>query len=332
MSEGDVLWRQEKTASKASAGEIVIASVAFAAALSAFVAREPLLVSGASGPPAVAILVVLVGGFLAFSLPSVPRTLRDLVPHDLARLCLGPVVVFLTVLFYSMVAGLAVGLRAVWYGMYLALPVLALSQTPSRRNRWLVRNLVAIAVLWLPIEFGVLPALPAPVPNGYNSARLVGLVAALYLFLVARPLSGIGYHWRVKARDVGIAAIAFAVYAPFAVTLGVVTGFLHWSAHTSLTDVLATPLVVYLATALPEELLFRGLLQNVLARSFGSGIGLATASVIFGLAHLPDPRYVVLATLAGLAYGFTYQRTGKITASAITHALVDSVWVLLLHV
>jgi hypothetical protein len=42
---------------------------------------------------------------------------------------------------------------------------------------------------------------------------------------------------------------------------------------------------------------------------------------------LPDWRYVVLATIAGLAYGLVYQRTQRITASAITHALVDGMWV-----
>jgi len=54
-------------------------------------------------------------------------------------------------------------------------------------------------------------------------------------------------------------------------------------------------------------------------------------AVIFGLAHLPDPRYVALATLAGVTYGWVYLRTGKITASAVTHALVDAVWVVLLR-
>jgi membrane protease YdiL (CAAX protease family) len=30
--------------------------------------------------------------------------------------------------------------------------------------------------------------------------------------------------------------------------------------------------------------------------------------------------------VAGLAYGTVYNRTGKVTAAAITHALVDIVW------
>ncbi|HEU4925821.1 MAG TPA: CPBP family intramembrane glutamic endopeptidase [Vicinamibacterales bacterium] len=47
--------------------------------------------------------------------------------------------------------------------------------------------------------------------------------------------------------------------------------------------------------------------------------------------NLPDARYVLLATLAGVAYGWVYQVTRRITASAVTHALVDWMWVLLLR-
>ena len=94
---------------------------------------------------------------------------------------------------------------------------------------------------------------------------------------------------------------------------------------------LGRPLIIYLVTGVPEEFLFRGLLQNVLTGWLGARPGLAIAAVVFGLAHLPDPRYVLLAAIAGVAYGLVYQRTQRITASAITHALVDATWVALLR-
>jgi len=52
-----------------------------------------------------------------------------------------------------------------------------------------------------------------------------------------------------------------------------------------------------------------------LTQRTASELGLAIGSVIFGLSHLPDPRYAVLATIAGVAYGWVYLRTGKVTAS-----------------
>ena len=97
----------------------------------------------------------------------------------------------------------------------------------------------------------------------------------------------------------------------------------------------------YLFTALPEELLFRGIIQNQInLRLRREWLSLALAAVIFGLSHLnnsslnhapPNWAYAGMATLAGLAYGYTWRRTGKITASAVVHATVNFVWGILLQ-
>jgi membrane protease YdiL (CAAX protease family) len=79
--------------------------------------------------------------------------------------------------------------------------------------------------------------------------------------------------------------------------------------------------------------LFRGFIQTMLVRLTGRPIlGLVAASLVFGVAHLdngphaPDWRYGILATLAGLAYGWVYHRTRRILAPAIAHTLVDLTW------
>jgi uncharacterized protein len=193
------------------------------------------------------------------------------------------------------------------------------------------RELVAAVVLGSAIKFHLLPRLPVPAPRGYDASRLVGLVAGLYLFVVARPLPGVGYVWAIRARDAGAAVLAFLAFAVVALPIGFATGFLVWHPQPSVANALERPLLIYLVTAVPEEFLFRGLIQNLLAGWLGERAGLAIASVVFGLSHLPDPRYALLATLAGLAYGWVYVRTGTITASAVTHALVDAAWVTMLR-
>lgn len=59
------------------------------------------------------------------------------------------------------------------------------------------------------------------------------------------------------------------------------------------------------------------------------------ASTIFGLAHLnntsagfsiPNWAYALMATMAGVAYGWVWVRTSKVTASALTHMLVNLIW------
>jgi membrane protease YdiL (CAAX protease family) len=40
----------------------------------------------------------------------------------------------------------------------------------------------------------------------------------------------------------------------------------------------------------------------------------------------PNWRYVVLASIAGFFYGWTWRKTGSIFASALLHAAVDITW------
>ena len=99
-------------------------------------------------------------------------------------------------------------------------------------------------------------------------------------------------------------------------------------------------LVVFVG--LPEELLFRGMIQEGFTRITNSRFAWIVASVIFGVAHVFKPtgllpeqrhellglnwRYGLLATVAGLGYGWVYRRTGKVSAAALTHGLVDWLW------
>jgi hypothetical protein len=161
--------------------------------------------------------------------------------------------------------------------------------------------------------------------------KFLGLVDALWLFLVARPVPGVGYTFALRGRDVAVGAAAFAAYALLAMPIAFATGFVTWHPRLQWPGVVAIPLLIYATIAVPEEFLFRGLIQNTLAQRLRPAAALAVASAIFGLAHLPDPRYVLLAAIAGVAYGWVYQRTGRVTAAAITHALVDATWVLLLR-
>jgi membrane protease YdiL (CAAX protease family) len=168
--------------------------------------------------------------------------------------------------------------------------------------------------------------LPLPAPDGYDVSRFVGLVGSLYLFLVARPLDAIGYTYLLRLRELILAGVAFLAFAVVALPLGLATGFLVWQPEPNATKIFLSPVLIYLVTAVPEEFLFRGLIQNLLGRWLGPHPALAVGAVVFGLAHLPDLRYALLAALAGVAFGWVYLRTRKITAAAVTHGLVDLVW------
>jgi membrane protease YdiL (CAAX protease family) len=195
--------------------------------------------------------------------------------------------------------------------------------------------LTAILALFLPslrrgFQDGVKqrPALLFAIP-GLGVSILLGLS----IFLLFRRLPGMKYNLPRSGRDL-VNLLGFAACAPVLIVLGRLIGFLppfHLPAQPSVTRIGSQYLIILAATALPEEILFRGLIQNSTAQRFGTSTRtLLIASFIFGCAHLdngpgplPNWRYMILATIAGVAYGKVYEKSSSIFASAGLHGLVD---------
>ena len=306
--------------------ELLCAGVGFGLALIAFL----LVVPGAVYPPALLMFALLAAGYFGVSIRAARKAAAAALPGGLAGAALGPLLLVAAACAYAAAAGLPVLTRAIAYTGYLLVPTLLL--VLGTRTRWLPElGLLAAVTLGATIKFHLLQALPLPPPRGLDGIRLVALVAAFWLFLVRPGLDGIGYTFALRRRDLLTALRAYGVYALAALPLGLALGFLRWHPRPGALQLLLAPVTIYVETAIPEEFLFRGLIQNLLVRRIGERAGWVVASLVFGLAHLPDPRYAFLAFLAGLAYGWTYRRTGRITASALTHAAVDWTWVVLLH-
>lgn len=82
-------------------------------------------------------------------------------------------------------------------------------------------------------------------------------------------------------------------------------------------------LLLAAAAGFGEEILFRGLLQELLARWFGVTAGIVLASLVFGLAHAVTKAYFLIATLIGLFFGWLYLWSGNLSAPIVTHAAYD---------
>jgi membrane protease YdiL (CAAX protease family) len=170
---------------------------------------------------------------------------------------------------------------------------------------------------------------------------LTAICLALYLFLIRHPLSGIGFSFRLSRKDLQSSLLGLLAYGLIGVPVGLLMGFLRFNPKfPGFLALIGGILAGYLFVALIEEVLFRGVIQNLLMKRIQhENLALIIASVIFGLAHLnnategfpiPNWGYVLMATLAGLAYGWVWKRTRKVTASAITHMLVNLIWGVLL--
>jgi membrane protease YdiL (CAAX protease family) len=199
---------------------------------------------------------------------------------------------------------------------------------------WL--DFVIIALLWFPLEFSVGHQwVPTPAQSALHlAAYALCILLALSIFLIFRRLTGMKINLPRSGRDLVNLLIGFAACAPVLIALGRVIGFLppvHLPVQPSPARIGSQYLIILAATALPEEILFRGLIQNCIAQRFGTSMGtLLLAAFIFGCAHLdngpqplPNWRYMILATIAGVAYGKVYEKSSSIFASAGLHALVD---------
>ena len=245
---------------------------------------------------------------------------------------LSPVVPVSAVLVYSV----AITGNAQWAiagAAYAMLPALLLARsTGSQPGTW--EDYAAAVVLWVPVQFRWMYALfPYPPPLTHTLSIVLALSAGVAGFVLVRRLEGVGYavEWR---RGFGRNFLfLFVVYAAIAIILGMRIGFLTFDP--SLTRGPSLPIAVLgilFFTAWPEEFLFRGILQNLFARTLkNEWVGWVLASVIFGLSHLhhapyPNWKYALMATLAGLFYGFAWMKTRSLVPGALVHAAVDISW------
>jgi membrane protease YdiL (CAAX protease family) len=226
--------------------------------------------------------------------------------------------------------------RCDWFALYLLAPVAitgllwqAAQNDRTQRGNW--RDFLVLATLGLAVDLRWFePAWPAHFAV-FNKILL--LDAGIYGFLMVRQLDGVGFDLRLRVRDLTTGLREFGWYAPVAIALGLAMGFLHlhsvWPKPLSLASGF---FFTFAFIAIPEELFFRGWMQNLLERRLGRAPALLVTAVLFGLSHFNKRalhfnwRYVVLAALAGIFYGRAWRRDRRVGASAITHACVDTVW------
>jgi membrane protease YdiL (CAAX protease family) len=218
----------------------------------------------------------------------------------------------------------------------LILIVLAYTCAPVACAWWGASDFLTIAFLWLPLEF---PAgagrLIAKHAQGFlhSVAYGIAILLGVIVFACFRGIGGMKINWPREWADVRRAVIGFALTAPILAAVGIAIGFIpmpHWSSAPA-GRMAAAAGIIFAGTALPEEILFRAMIQNLLMQRFGSSARtLVVAALIFGAAHLdngpqalPNWRYFILASIAGFAYGRVFQRSSSVMASALFHMMVD---------
>jgi membrane protease YdiL (CAAX protease family) len=227
-------------------------------------------------------------------------------------------------------------------------PEPAAADLSVQRAAW--QDFLVLAILGLAVDLRWFEGAWPPHLAIFNKVLLLDL--GLYGFLALRPLAGAGFDLRIRLRDAATGLRELLLYLPIALALGLSLGFLHlhsfwpvapfpglaaWGLWASLAAIPFAWIFTFFFIAVPEELFFRGWLQNLLERRLGRTPALLLTAVLFGLAHFNKRaahfnwKYVLLAAVAGIFYGRAWRRDRRVAASAVTHASVDAIWSLWLR-
>jgi membrane protease YdiL (CAAX protease family) len=284
-----------------------------------------------------AALAVILTALVGLTFPAIVRQLRQQATASPWRALAMPFLLLVPYFIFAFGTG-TFSARAVGkLAAYIAVPTLLL--LPDRLHRaervgW--RDLGAMLALALPVSAGWLSSIWTWPYELYFFSPLFCVGVGAYAFLVIRNLEGVGYRLSFRKSDVVDGLVNFAGFALVGIPLGLFLGFIQFRPQgVSVWDFAFQLCGIYVTIAIPEELLFRGIFQNFLVKSIQAGprglYGLLIAAVVFGASHLhhapvPNWKYAALAALAGVFYGNAFRTRQRLSAPALTHALVDTVW------
>jgi membrane protease YdiL (CAAX protease family) len=285
-------------------------------------------------------LSLLLGAFVGLTDSGLVRELRHAATRSIAVAGVIPLALMAPYLIYALGTRTFSSHALLKLAAYLLAPVALL--LPDRMHRaeqsraagW--RDFAALLALGFPISAHWLAGIWTWPFELYFFQPLTAVCVGSYSFMVVRNLDDVGYKLTLRKADWTDGLANFVAFSLLAAPLGYALHFIHFRPQSvTLTGFAGRLLGIYLTIAIPEELLFRGILQNLLVRSIRHGPkglpGLLIASLVFGASHLhhapvPNWRYGIMASMAGIFYGNAYRTRHRLSAPALTHALVDTAW------
>jgi membrane protease YdiL (CAAX protease family) len=218
----------------------------------------------------------------------------------------------------------SVPVAAASHGLLALLLCLALRVTGDQRVALLLPPLVAVSV----VRLLTLAALPGDV-SPLLRLLVVGVPALVAIAMAARQRSPA--WWLLQPRTGGWAGqlLVALVGIPSALFIwAIAPPTIQVGGDASMT---MTAAVLVIFAALPEELLYRGLLVPAAADVVG-GWGVPFAAAVYALAFLNGGsiRTVLLAFLLGMVLGWCRHITGSVVGVIGAHSLVNIIVFLLL--
>ena len=210
---------------------------------------------------------------------------------------------------------------------------------PVSRHRFAWQDAVVICALAAPMISG-LTTLFRDIYQGFDPpahrldslGKLMLIPLGLFVFLEFRRIRGVGFRLAPRSRDWTVALRNSALGLPWILLVGISTGYLQWEPPVeeplrALAGAVGKLAGIYFTTALAEEFLLRGVVQNLLASSTGRPLlARGVAAALFGAVHLgrgrfPNLPYAATASVLGWFCGRAYSQAVSVAPAMIAHAL-----------
>lgn len=217
-----------------------------------------------------------------------------------------------------------VSLAAIVLGIYAAFPV--------QRQSLSWQDATVLVAVAAPVYLGWYRDIWSAPKYLDPMVRLFVVALMAFAVLSLRCLEGVGYEWRLTAGDWIEGAKQLVLYSAVGIPVGFALHFIAWNPRQIGVVAIASSFAgILLFIAVPEELFFRGMLQNMLEKSMTNRyLARAAASALFGLSHIshgfPNWRYVIMAAIAGWFYGTAWHSRRNIIPACAVHAAVDTLW------
>lgn len=239
---------------------------------------------------------------------------------------------------FTLTISIILGLVSHQLEMIALIPIILLAfaahYSQTKKTRVLARVIAGIFVIILSI------GLAAHQLPGFNNLNMLDHVYisnnaipfTLYLnfdkTVVGIFILGFSYQLISNKSEWMLLVRQIAVKAPIVILVVIITAFIL--GFVRFDPKIPNSIFIWVITNLlficmAEEAFFRGFIQKNLSLMmkkirYGDYFALLMAAVLFGLAHYAGgTKYVILATVAGMGYGWIYITTKRVEGSILTH-------------
>jgi len=187
---------------------------------------------------------------------------------------------------------------------WILLPMLVTMWRPLAKFPLDSIDVLTVALIIVPIIVNfytfVLPDVQVKIKDGWPRISMLQITAinvGLVVFVGVRPLHDLGYNLDFGVRDIPRVTFGFILAAGMTLAIGYGTGNIDGWSYVPVAEGVGKYFVYLALVSLPQELLFRGVIQNLLHARFDSSVEVAKYTK-FWADHLPgQPQAVGLSEL-----------------------------------